>query len=118
MLCITWKDNNIALLISNYADPKHLVERNRRRPKATSTKAKTSRAVFGSEPRKMLMIPKPIDDYNHLMDAVDTGDQLQSYNHTGRAIRRGGWHALWNYLLNTVLVNYYLLSRYSGGFKS
>ena len=44
------------------------------------------------------------------MNAVDVGDQLKSYNPGERMIRRGGWQAVWNRLLHTVLVNSYLLS--------
>ena len=47
------------------------------------------------------------------MNAVDQADQLRSYNSGLRRIRKGGWHAIWHFLFNTVLVNSYLLSFHS-----
>ena len=46
------------------------------------------------------------------MGQVDQANQLRSYNPGLRRIRRGGWHALWNFIFNVVLVNSYLLSSY------
>ena len=92
--------------------------RERKRPKITSSSAKTARAVFGDQVRKILDIPEFIDDYNHLAKAVDRGDQLKCYNAGLRPIRRGGWQSLFHWLLNTVLVNSYLLSFYSNVDKS
>jgi hypothetical protein len=85
------------------------VMRNRKRPTATSTSAKTARKPFGDQPRKELPIPKLIDDYNHKMNSIDQADQLQEKPGT-RRVRRGGWHALFLYIFNTTVVNSYLLS--------
>jgi hypothetical protein len=46
------------------------------------------------------------------MGQVDQADQLRSYNPGLRRIRRGGWHALWNFIFNVVLVNCYRLSSF------
>jgi hypothetical protein len=43
----------------------------RKRPKETSSSAKTVRAVFRKEYKKLLKIPEYIDDYNHRAKAVD-----------------------------------------------
>jgi hypothetical protein len=43
----------------------------RKRPKKTSSLAKTARAAFGKEYEKLLEIPEYIDDYNHRAKAVD-----------------------------------------------
>ncbi len=83
-----------------------------KRPSTTSTSAKTARKPFGSSAQKELPIPIFIDEYNHSMGHVDQADQLRSYNPGLRRIRRGGWHALWNFIFNMVLVNSYLLSSY------
>jgi Transposase IS4 len=85
----------------------------RKRPKETSTSAKTARVVFGKEYQKLLEIPEHIDDYNHRAKAVDQGDQLKCYTPGLRPIKRGGWQSIFHWLLNTVLVNSYLLSFHS-----
>jgi hypothetical protein len=92
-----------------------LIVRNRRRPRATSTAAKSVRAEFGDAIRKNLAIPCVIDEYNHKMGQVDLADQYRSGNPGLRRIRRGGWHALFRFLFNTALVNSYLLSSYADG---
>jgi hypothetical protein len=70
-------------------------------------------SVFGDQFEKLLDIPEFIDDYNHRAKAVDRGDQLKSSTPGLRPIRRGGWQSLFHWLLNTVLVNSYLLSFHS-----
>ena len=50
--------------------------------------------------------------------AVDIRDQLKYYNTGLRPIKRGGWQSLFHWLLNTVLVNTYLLSFHSKVDKS
>jgi hypothetical protein len=44
------------------------------------------------------------------MNSVDRADQLRENEPRTRWVRRGGWHALFLYIFNTVLVNSYLLS--------
>jgi hypothetical protein len=94
-----------------------MIIRNRKRPSSTSTSAKTACRAFGSEPRKDLPIPKFVDNYNHLMNQVDIADQLRATNPGNRPIRRGGWHALWNFLFHVTIVNSYLLSDYELALK-
>jgi hypothetical protein len=48
----------------------------RKRPKETSSKAKTIREPFGKEAIKVLLIPVIIDGYNYYMGAVDEFDYL------------------------------------------
>jgi hypothetical protein len=110
---IAFKDNAVVLFQSNYHTGEGRVMRTRRRPRKTSSKAKTARAPFGNQPTKELLVPSFADEYNHAMGAVDIGDQLKSYNPGLRHQRRGGWHAIWHWMLNTVLVNCYLLSLHS-----
>jgi hypothetical protein len=52
------------------------VVRLRKRPKETSSKAKTAREPFGDEAVKELEIPAIADGYNHHMGAVDEFDHL------------------------------------------
>ena len=57
------------------------VTRSRRRPTKTATNARTSRAIFGDDAVKKIVIPQFIDIYNHFIGGVDQADQLRSYNH-------------------------------------
>lgn len=88
--------------------------RKRKRPKATSSAARTSRKPFGNSHTKDLRIPTVYDDYNHHMNSVDISDQLRVGMQCFRPIRKGGWRTLWHFLFNLTLVDSYLLS----GFKS
>ena len=56
-----------------------IVEKNRKRPKKTSTSASIARAPFGDEFTKVLSIPGIIDGYNNGMNIVDQANQLRSY---------------------------------------
>jgi hypothetical protein len=109
-----WKDNALVLFLSTTHEtgPDQIVVRHRKRPATTSTSAKTARKPFGSESEKDLPIPKFVDDYNHYMGYVDQADQLRATNPGLRRIKRGGWHALWNFIFNVTLVNSFLLSDY------
>lgn len=46
------------------------------------------------------------------MGHVDQADQLRATNPGLRRIKRGGWHALWNFILSVALGNSFLLSDY------
>ena len=83
-----------------------LVER--RRPAATATNARTSRAVSGDEVTKDLWIPQFIDAYNHFMNGVDVADQLRSYYNTQRTHRKT-WKPLWHLLLDLATTNAFLI---------
>jgi hypothetical protein len=52
------------------------VLRLRKRPKETSSKAKTSREPFKSDVIKELLIPIVIDGYNYHMGAIDEFDYI------------------------------------------
>ena len=82
----------------------------RKRPKETSSKAKTSRVPFREDPIKELSIPVITDAYNYHMGAVDEFDHLTAQNPGLRCVKRGGSQALEHWLLRTVLVNCYLLA--------
>jgi hypothetical protein len=44
------------------------------------------------------------------MNGVDVSDQMRSYYQYGHPIRRGGWQSIaWNFLLEVVVVNSFLL---------
>lgn len=110
VLQTAWKDNAVVLAQTNVIPEGERVTRLRSRPKATSSKAKTSRVPFGDEPQKNLPIPKLYDEYNYQMGAVDQHDQLVANMPGLRRVRRGGAQAIEHWLLLTVLVNCYLIS--------
>jgi hypothetical protein len=86
------------------------VLRLRKRPKETSSKAKTARVPFGNQATKILSIPAIADGYNYYMGAVDEFDHLTAQNAGLRHVERGGHQALEHWLLRTVLINCYLLA--------
>lgn len=110
---IGWKDQAFVLMQSSVlsGDPKVLTIR--KRPKETSSKAKTSRLPFGPVSEKFLYIPKVADDYNYCMGAVDEFDHLTANNAGLRRVRRGGHQALEYWILRGVLSNYYLICKRS-----
>ena len=83
-----WKDNAFVLTMSTVDDGKSKVTRLRKRPKKTSSKAKTSRVPFGDQRTKELDIPVVYDKYNNKMLAVGEADQLAGSNGGSRRIRR------------------------------
>jgi hypothetical protein len=86
------------------------VLRLKKRPKETSFKAKTSRAPFGHDAVKELLIPAVADGYNYHMGAVGKFNHLTAQNAGLRHVRREGVQALEHWLLRLVLVNSYLLA--------
>ena len=107
---VGWKDQAFVLMMSSVLSGDEMVVRLRRRPKETSSKAKTSRVPFGEDAIKELNIPTIADAYNYHMGAVDEFDHLTAQNPGLRCVRRGGSQALEHWLLRTVLVNCYLLA--------
>jgi hypothetical protein len=89
------------------------VNRLRKRPKESSSKAKTTRTPFGNAATKVLSIPVVADRYNYNMRAVDEFDHLTTQNAGLQHVERGGNQALEHWLLRVVLINCYLLSLYS-----
>jgi hypothetical protein len=98
---VGWKDQAFVLMMSFFMSGDERVERLRKRPKETSSKAKTARKPFGKEPVKVLSIPAIADRYNYHMAAQNPGL---------RHVERGGHQALEHWLLRTVLINCYLLA--------
>jgi hypothetical protein len=107
---VGWKDQAFVLIMSSFISGDERVERLRKRPKETSSKAKTARKPFGKEPVKVLSIPAIADGYNYYMGAVDEFDHLTAQNAGLRHVERGGHQALEHWLLRTVLINCYLLA--------
>lgn len=111
---IGWKDQAFVLMMSTcFSGQEEKILRLRKRPKPTASKAKTSRAVFGSLSEKVLGIPAIADGYNYRMGAVDEFDHLTSQNPGLRPIKRGGHQAIEHWLLRIVLINCYLIAKRS-----
>ncbi|KAG9248199.1 hypothetical protein BJ878DRAFT_433913 [Calycina marina] len=72
------------------------IQRLRKRPKETSSKAKTSPQVFGAAHLKKLRIPAIADGYNYGMGEVDDFDHLTAQNAGLRHVERVGHQAIKN----------------------
>jgi hypothetical protein len=107
---IGWKDQAFVLMMSSVMLGDHKVTRLRKRPKETSSKARTSRVPFGKDAMKELEILAIADMYNYHMGDVDEFDHLTAQNAGLRHVERGGHQALEHWLLRTVLINCYLLA--------
>jgi hypothetical protein len=99
--------------MSSFISGNERILRLRKRPKETSSKAKTAQIPFGNQATKVLSIPVITDGYNYYMGAVDEFDYLTAQNAGLRHVERGGYQALEHWLLRTVLINCYLLALYS-----
>ncbi|KAK2005311.1 hypothetical protein LZ32DRAFT_499555, partial [Colletotrichum eremochloae] len=105
-----WKDNDPVLFLSTVFRNGQEVIRSRRRPAEDSAAKRAARQVFGPDVRKDLPVPRAIDECNHKMNGVDVSDQMRSYYQYSHPIRRGGWQSIaWNFLLEVVVVNSFLL---------
>lgn len=116
VLVVFWQDNDpVTFLTTIHAvvGEEWEVERERHRPRETSTNATKVRTVFGSSPRKKLRILKVVDDYNFNMGGVDIADQLRSYYNTQQTAFRN-WMPFFFWLLDTVIINTFLLSKKTG----
>jgi hypothetical protein len=107
---IGWKDQAFVLMMSSLMSGDEKVTRLRKRPKESSSKAKTARVPFGKAFEKELKIPAIANAYNYYMGAVDKFDHLTAQNAGLRHVERGGHQALEHWLLRTVLINCYLLA--------
>jgi hypothetical protein len=99
--------------MSTTINRKEIVLRDRKRPKTTSLKAKTSRVPFGNNACKVLLIPKVYNKYNFNMLQVNQFDYMASQNDGLRPVRRGGYQSIEHWLLRSVLINTYLLTLYN-----
>ena len=61
-------------MMSSFILGNERVNRLRKKPKETYSKAKTIRKPFGKEPVKVLSIPNVVDRYNYYIGAVEEFD--------------------------------------------
>jgi hypothetical protein len=98
------------LFLSTVYSGKEFEERIRRRPTTTQPRARSIQQKFGAEPVLRLPVPSISADYNDRMGGVDIGDQLRAEGGLDHRVCRGNWRAIaWTFLLETALVNSYLL---------
>jgi hypothetical protein len=81
-------------MISSFMLGDERVLRRRKRPKETSSKAKTTRIPFSNQAIKTLSIPVITDGYNYYMGAVNEFNHLTAQNASLRHVERGGHQAL------------------------
>jgi hypothetical protein len=93
------------------------VDKERKRPRKSALNAEKVREVFGNSPSKILKIPRVIKDYNSHMGGVDQADQLRGY-HTTQITSRRTWMPLFFWLIDTALVNSFILAKHKGWSKS
>ena len=105
---LAWKDQNVVLFMTTIVTGKEKELVLRRRPAATATNARTSRAIFGDDVTKWVEIPGFINAYNHYMNGVDVADQLWSYYNTQKTHRKN-WKPLWHLLLDIGVVNAFII---------
>jgi hypothetical protein len=113
VLVILWIDNGPVTMLSTIhaiEGEESRVDKERRRPRETSTNSNKLKTVFGESVRKVLPIPKMIDDYNYHMGGVDIADQLRSYYSTQLAVRRT-WMPLFFWLLDTAIINCFIICK-------
>ncbi|GJJ71558.1 V-type H+-transporting ATPase 16kDa proteolipid subunit [Entomortierella parvispora] len=116
VLVVFWMDNGPVTMmttIHGMIGDEWEVMRVRRRPRETSTNGTKVRSIFGNEPKKELKILKVIDDYNVNMGGVDIVDQLRSYYSTQQSAHRNWW-PIFFWLLDTTIINCYLIARKKG----
>jgi len=80
--------------MSSFISGDERVLRLRKRPKETSSKAKTARVPFGNQATKVLSIPVITDGYNYYIGAVNEFNHLTAQNASLRYMERGGHQAL------------------------
>jgi hypothetical protein len=107
------KGLSFCFIISFVLSSDKKVLRLRKRPKETSSKAKTLRVLFGNLLKKELKILAITNGYNYYIGTIDEFNYLTTQNTNLRHVRRGGHQVIKHWLLRIVLINSYLLVYYN-----
>ena len=106
---IGWKDNALVLFLTSVYTGDEVITCIRKRPNTDKARGRAILQMFGNQSKKELVIPAVGANYNNEMNSVDIGDQLRSYLGYDHRFKRGGWQAVWSFLLDTVLINSFIL---------
>ena len=106
-LIFCWQDNNAVISITTSFKVDDYIMRSRKRPKATSINVDITRSVFGDSHRKLLLIPKIIDRYNHHIGGVDVANHLRSNFTIARPSNYRNWRPKLWYLIDICKDNAY-----------
>jgi hypothetical protein len=121
VLSVLWIDNGPVTMLSTIHEIdnglQNRIIRERRRPRINTTNSSTIKRVFGDNSKKELPIPKIIDDYNHFMGGVDIADQYRSSYIIQFPVQRI-WVPLFFWLLDTSIINSYLIYKIRYGKKA
>ena len=111
VLALQWEDSGSVHFLTTIHKMTDYVNRERKKPRSTSTNAATTRRAFApGQERQVFPIPTIVDDYNNNMNGVDIADQLRSsYPTQLKALRN--WLPLFFWLLDTTIVNSFILYR-------
>jgi hypothetical protein len=90
---------------------KHVIERLRRKSRIISTNARNIELIFGDNWRLKLFILLIINLYNHYMNGTDLANQKRLYLITQRKYNVRIWRFLFYWLLDVILINYFILWR-------
>jgi hypothetical protein len=71
-----------------------VIERNRKKPRLTSTNAQNIRKIFNIQIRRVLFIPLTINAYNHHMNGTDIINQFRKFLTTQRKHNQRTWKSL------------------------
>jgi Transposase IS4 len=108
-LCMLWQGINAVLIVTTAYSPNDTIETLPKRPSLTSTNAHIVRPLFGDSQSKRLHIPHAIDAYNHHLGGVDQSNQLRVNLTVHRAFESRIWRPLHYYMMDTCLVNGWLI---------
>jgi hypothetical protein len=101
VLQLAWRDAQVVLFMITVDKPEDSIIRPRKRPKNNKPYVKKT---WGQDLVKKLSIPTFIDKYNYYMGSINIADQLRSYYRIDRHTFRT-WRPLFNFLLQTTIVN-------------
>ena len=109
-MALQWEDTGSVHLLTTIHQITDHVNRERKKPRTTSTNSAITRRAFCSQ-RQVFAIPKVIDDYNYFMNGVDRADQLWASFPT-QLKAQPNWLPLFHWLLDTSIVNSFILFRH------
>ena len=122
LLALLWQDNSLVSFLTTLYTGKEYTIQTRKRPQDSSTSAVITQLRFVVKVpnlQRALLVHTAnhyltlsfINTYNYHMNSVDVADQLRAVYKTHLGMRRN-WMCLFSGLLDTAIVNAYLLRRW------